>query len=226
MGPVEPREGLTEANEAQLAWRSWAGGDARPPVLLIHDIGASMRTWDLVGPIVGRERRVVAVGQRGRGARETPAGEDIEQIVRDHRLLAESLGLRLPVVVGHGSGGAVALAYAGLYPYGLSAAVLVDGGIEETTFAEGSWEFRPADYFDSVACPVTIVLAERSPADEHARLRLARKQQSADAALMGLRRSPDRRLIWFSETSSDIPMQRPDALVAEIEATIAMLDDE
>ncbi len=297
MSDVDPRDGMTEVNGVRLAWREWAGGDARPPVLLIHGLASSKRIWDLVGPILGRERRVVALDQRGHGESDKPdEGYDIEQGVRDDRALTEALGLRLPIVVGHSWGAAVALAYASLYPYGVSAAVLVDGGVSDMQSRPGAswerverdlmppdyagtsragflermrsrrdlpwrpeldeivlnivqlreddtigprlsrenhrrilrslWEFRPADYFESVACPVTIVLAESSPTDERGRELLTRKQQGADAALMGLRRSPDRRLIWFSETSHDIPLHRPAELATEIEATIATLGDE
>ncbi len=297
MSDVDAREGSTEVNGVRLAWREWAGGDARPPVLLIHGLASSKRIWDLVGPILGRERRVVALDQRGHGESDKPDdGYDVEQIVRDDRALAEALGLRLPVVVGHSWGAAVALAYAALYPYGVSAVVLVDGGVMDMQARPGAswaqverdmmppdyagtpradflarmrarrdlpwrpeldeivlnivrlreddtvgprlsrenhrrilrslWEFRPADYFESVACPVTVVLADSSTDDERARAFLTLKQQGADAALMGLRRSPDRRLIWLSETAHDIPLHRPEALAAEIEATIATLGDD
>lgn len=296
MSAIEPRDGATEVNGVRLAWREWAGGDARPPVLLVHGLASAKRIWDLVGPLLGRERRVVALDQRGHGESDKPDdGYDIEQIVRDDRGLAEALGLRLPVVVGHSWGAAVALAYASLYPYGVSAVVLVDGGITDMQSRPGAsweqierdlmppdyagtprsdflarvrerrdvswrpeldeivlnivqlreddtvgprlsrenhrrilrslWEFRPADYFASVACPVTIVLADSSTDDERTRAFLSSKQRGADAALMGLSRSPDRRLVWFSETSHDIPLHRPAELAAEIEATITTLDD-
>ena len=297
MNEVLVRDGLTEINGLRLAWQEWVGGDARPPVLLIHGLGSSKRVWDLVGPILGRERRVIALDQRGHGESDKrDDGYDIEQIVRDDRALAEALGLRLPVVVGHSWGADVALAYASLFPYGVSAVVLVDGGVVDMrSLSDASWadiehdlqspdvsglsrdeflartrsrrdlpwrpeldeialstvcvredgaisprlthesqrkilrsvrEYRPADYFEAVACPVTIVLADNSTADERARAFLALKQQGADAALMGLRRSPDRRVVWFSETAHNIPVHRPEALTAEIEMTIATLDDE
>jgi len=290
------RSGATEVNGVRLAWQEWSGGDARPPVLLIHGLASSKHIWDLVGPILGRDRRVVAIDQRGHGESDKPdTGYDTDQIVRDDRALAEALDLRLPVIVGHSWGASIALAYAGLYPYGVSAVVLVDGGVgamqdrpdatweqierdlmppdyagtpradflnrlrsrtdlpwrpeleqimleivqlrEDDTIAprlsrenhrqilRALWEFQPADYFESIVCPVTIVLADRTTDDERMRARLAAKQQGADAALMGLRRSPDRRLIWLSETVHDIPLHRPDELVNEINATIAGLDD-
>ncbi|HMM42133.1 MAG TPA: alpha/beta hydrolase [Thermomicrobiales bacterium] len=297
MSDVDAHEGSTEVNGVRLAWREWAGGDARPPILLIHGLASSKRIWDLVGPILGRERRVVALDQRGHGESDKPDdGYGVEQVVGDDRALAEALGLRLPVVVGHSWGAAVALAYAALYPYGVSAVVLVDGGVMDMQSRPGAsweqverdmmppdyagapraefltrmrerrdlpwrpeleeivlnivqlreddtvgprlsrenhrrilrslWDFRPADYFESVACPVTIVLADSSTSDERARTFLSLKQQGADAALMGLRRSSDRRLVWLSETAHDIPLHRPAELAAEIEATIATLSDE
>ncbi|MCO5176716.1 MAG: alpha/beta hydrolase [Thermomicrobiales bacterium] len=286
MSGVEQRDGATDVDGVRLAWHEWAGGDARPPVLLIHGLGSSRHIWDLVGPIIGGDRRVIAVDQRGHGESDSPdADYDIERIVRDNRELAEALNLRLPVIVGHGWGAEVALAYAGLYPYGVSAVVLVNGGVmaqpddSDTTEEPGEltrsgflsrmrahldvpWRaelddimlstvrvhddesvsprlspenrhrivqafraYQLANYFEAIVAPVALVLADRSSDDERVRADLTRLQHSADAALMGLRRSPDRRLVWLSETSPAIPLHRPTELAAEIAATIAGLDD-
>ncbi len=66
--PPEPEHGSVDAAGIPWATRSW-GDPTAPPVLLIHGVTTSSRTWWRVGPglAVGLGRRVVAVDQAGHG---------------------------------------------------------------------------------------------------------------------------------------------------------------
>ncbi len=72
--------------------------------------------------------------------------------------------------------------------------------------ARALWEFRPADYYSRILCPVLIMLATQTGSDSE----LDRYAQVAQA---GLR---DCHLIWMENTIHDIPWQRPRELVGVI----------
>lgn len=74
-----------------------------------------------------RDHRVVAVDLRGHGASEAPEGAyGIPVLADDVAALAETLGLRGAVAVGHSMGAAVVVELAARHPELVSALVLVD----------------------------------------------------------------------------------------------------
>ena len=101
-----------------------------PPILLLHDMGASARQWDPVRPLLVRSHRVGTWDARGHGsARGTP-----ESAVPTLGLLAADLHAAIlacaperPVLVGHALGALTILEYLRAYDAGLvSRVVLVD----------------------------------------------------------------------------------------------------
>jgi pimeloyl-ACP methyl ester carboxylesterase len=120
--PPDAAEGVVEADGIPFATRTWGHRDA-PPILLIHGVTSSSRTWWRVGPAlaVGRGRFIVAVDQAGHGRTGHWAGKvafrdnaaSIAAFVRAAGLLRPELR-----VVGHSWGGvtAAALPSAGLVP--------------------------------------------------------------------------------------------------------------
>lgn len=107
-----------------------SGSDTQVPLLLLHGLASASRIWDLVAPVLARDRRVVALDQRGHGLSEKPdAGYDFASIVADDIAAADALGLGPRfAVAGHSWGANVALELAAAHPDRVAALALVDGG--------------------------------------------------------------------------------------------------
>ena len=124
--PPEPERGRILANGLAYATRSW-GEPAAPPLVLIHGVTSTSRTWWRLGPAlaVGLGRHVVALDQAGHGETHPWLGH---HRFRDNALdllaVAEAAGWRRPDlrVVGHSWGGMTAAWFPAL---GLATEVLV-----------------------------------------------------------------------------------------------------
>lgn len=132
----QPAEGTVSGSGVTLHYRDWSGpervadGDDPTPVLLLHGLASAANIWDLVAPTLARERRVVALDQRGHGLSEKPdTGYDFGTIVADDITAAAALDLGPRfAVAGHSWGANVALELAAAHPDRVSALALVDGG--------------------------------------------------------------------------------------------------
>ncbi len=88
-----------------------AGRPARP-VVLVHGTTADHTTWRVVGPMLARSRRVLALDRRGRGASGDASAYDIEREFDDLAAVADRVAVDHggPVdVVGHSFGGRIGL---------------------------------------------------------------------------------------------------------------------
>ncbi len=134
---VTLEDAMVQARGLRMHYRAWqpaaAATPGLPPILLIHGLASAARIWDLTAPLLAqRGLRVVALDQRGHGESDKPDhGYTFEEITADDHAVAEALGLRKPVVVGHSWGGGVVLQYAATYPQEVSGIVLVDGGFTQ-----------------------------------------------------------------------------------------------
>ena len=135
-----PQEGTTSINGIDFYYRDW-GGQGRPMVLL-HGLASHSGIWDLVAPLLACHSRVLALDLRGHGESGKPDhGYDFETVAEDVRNFWESLGLTLPVLVGHSWGGNVALHGAVTYPRRVAGLAMVDGGfIEPSAIGDWTWE--------------------------------------------------------------------------------------
>jgi pimeloyl-ACP methyl ester carboxylesterase len=102
-------------------------GDA-VPVLFVHGNGANLTQWSAQLQHLRRSRRAVAFDLRGMGLSAAPANGDysIAAMVDDVDAVADALGLRRFVIVGHSYGGAVVTAYAAKHPERVAGVVLAD----------------------------------------------------------------------------------------------------
>lgn len=100
-----------------------------PPVLAIHGITASSRTWPALARLLP-EVRLIAPDLRGRG-RSNAVHEDfgLGRQRDDMRAVLDVLGLEEVVVAGHSMGGFVALLLAAAEPQRVREVVLIDGGL-------------------------------------------------------------------------------------------------
>lgn len=106
-----------------------AGGDA-PPVLAIHGITSTSRTWLATARALGHRAALIAVDLRGRGhSSELPPPFGLDAHVRDMVAVLDHLGLDRAVVTGHSLGAYIAARLATTHPQRVQQLVLVDGGL-------------------------------------------------------------------------------------------------
>jgi pimeloyl-ACP methyl ester carboxylesterase len=97
------------------------------PIVLLHGLGATADSWNLVAEQLCREHLVIAFDQRGHGQSEQAQdGYDLVTMAEDCIRGMAALGLGQVVLAGHGWGARVALVLAARHPALLSHLVLVD----------------------------------------------------------------------------------------------------
>ena len=105
-----------EANGVMLRW-NLQGSGAGPVVVLIHEAGGSLESWEAVIANLHSGYRILRYDQRGFGMSETARELSLPRMVIDLIALLDALGLQEPVhLVGTAIGGSIALAAAALYP--------------------------------------------------------------------------------------------------------------
>ena len=109
------RRGYVDGRHGQLHYA--VCGEAREPVLLLHQTPRSWDEYRDVLPILGATRRAVAMDMIGFGDSVKPDAEQtIEACAGSAADLLDSLGLSGVAVVGHHTGGAVAVELAATRP--------------------------------------------------------------------------------------------------------------
>jgi pimeloyl-ACP methyl ester carboxylesterase len=103
---------------AEVALRYDLQGDGPETLLLLHEMGGSLESWDAILPLLLPRFRVLRHDQRGAGMSERPPGPlGMAAAGRDAVALLDALGIAGPVVpVGTAVGGAVALHLAASFP--------------------------------------------------------------------------------------------------------------
>jgi pimeloyl-ACP methyl ester carboxylesterase len=89
---------------------------AGAPLVLIHSVHASLRDWTTCSllPLLVQDHEVIAFDRPGAGLSgwPGPAGVRLTEQARLMRIALRKMGIERPIVVGHGYGGAVGLAWA------------------------------------------------------------------------------------------------------------------
>ena len=104
------------------------GGSGGLPVVFVHSLAGNTSHWSAQLEHLRKERRAVALDIRGHGNSKSPKDGDfaIESLANDIDVVVDELGLNRFVLVGHSSGGTVAIAYAGSYPEKVAGLLLAD----------------------------------------------------------------------------------------------------
>jgi pimeloyl-ACP methyl ester carboxylesterase len=99
------------------------------PIMLLHGLGSSRHTWDLLMPFIPSTFATIRLDLPGHGSsRERLPSDDLSSL-RAHLLdIIDYLELESPVVVGHSWGASLAIDLAVHAPAHVSKLVLVDGG--------------------------------------------------------------------------------------------------
>lgn len=102
------------------------------PLLLLHGIGASYRTWLSMLPALSRSRRVIALDLPGFGRSDRPAGGPLNAASMAEYLdeFCGRLGLGQVDVVGHSMGGFAALQLARSFPKRLHRLGLISASLD------------------------------------------------------------------------------------------------
>lgn len=124
------------------------------PVVLVHGVGDSWRSWELVLPHLPERLRVYAITQRGHGFSDhPPSGYSRQDYAADLRQFIEALDLRDVALVGHSLGSWVVQAAAAADAARVARLVLVGSApgcpTNPTVVAE------LIDFFDGVPDPPT-----------------------------------------------------------------------
>ena len=104
-----------EANGASLRYD--LSGSGRETVVLVHEVGGCIESWDDALPAFQPHFRVLRYDQRGFGLSEKTRAITMDGIVADLAALLGALGIMGPVhLAGCAMGAAIALAFAGRHP--------------------------------------------------------------------------------------------------------------
>jgi 3-oxoadipate enol-lactonase len=104
-----------EANGASLRYE--LSGRGSETVVLVHEVGGAIESFDETRPAFASAFRVLRYDQRGFGLSEKTRTLSMDGIVADLAALLDALALSAPVhLVGCAMGAAIALAFAGRHP--------------------------------------------------------------------------------------------------------------
>jgi 3-oxoadipate enol-lactonase len=109
----------------EVALRYELSGAGVTTLLLLHEMGGSLDSWDALLPLLQPRFRVLRYDQRGAGLSERPpAPLTMDAAGRDAMVLVDALGIAGPIVpIGTAVGGAVALHLAACWPQRVRAVV-------------------------------------------------------------------------------------------------------
>ena len=136
-----PADRNVTVNGLNIHYLDW-GPAGKQPLILLHGIARTARTFDHVAPHFTANYHVLAVDMRGHGdsAWDPQASYVVEDYVKDIAALIAHLKLRNIVLWGNSTGGRVAQMIAGLHPELVTAVIVEDVGPE-----------RPREVFNSRA---------------------------------------------------------------------------
>ena len=126
-----------------------AGPRGGAPLILLHGLGDTSRSWSLALPELARRHRVYALDQRGHGATDAPACcYTVPDLGYDVIAFMDAMKIDRAAVAGHSMGSFVAQHLAAAYPRRVSRLVLL--GSSDTTAGSETvgWLWDQARTFD------------------------------------------------------------------------------
>jgi esterase len=126
-----PADRNVTVNGLNIHYLDW-GSAGKPPLILLHGIARTARTFDHVAPHFAANYHVLAVDMRGHGdsAWDPQGSYVVEDYVKDIAALIAHLKLCNIVLWGNSTGGRVAQMIAGLHPELVTAVIVEDVGPE------------------------------------------------------------------------------------------------
>jgi pimeloyl-ACP methyl ester carboxylesterase len=126
-----------------------AGPRNAPPLLLLHGLGDTTRSWSLVLPELAKSHRVYAFDQRGHGAASAPrCCYAVSNLAFDAIAFMDAMKIERAAVVGHSMGSFVAQHLAAHHPERVQKLVLI--GSSDTTVGSETlaWLWEQVGTFD------------------------------------------------------------------------------
>jgi epoxide hydrolase 4 len=120
------KDEYAEVNRVRLHYVTAGKG---PLIVFLHGFPEFWYEWKLQLPEFAKDHRAVALDMRGYNLSDKPAGVDayeMSKLVEDVRALAEHLGYKKFILVGHDWGGGVAWSFAIAHPEYLSKLVIIN----------------------------------------------------------------------------------------------------
>jgi pimeloyl-ACP methyl ester carboxylesterase len=149
-----PSRGHLQAGVTRLAYLDWGGQGA--PLLLLHGITSSARSWWRVAPVLAAQGyHVYALDLPGHGESAETNDHRIANIAALVGAAIRALGLDRPTLLGHSWGGAAALALAADERALLARAVLVDPALR---LSAAMAEDRLSFFLQGVGDPPEVTL--------------------------------------------------------------------
>jgi pimeloyl-ACP methyl ester carboxylesterase len=128
------------------------GSSDTPPVLLLHQTPRSWREYESVLPILGERHRAIAMDTLGFGDSARGVGAvSIERWAQVAVELLDHLGIERAHLVGHHTGGVIAVELAASHPERVAALVLSSTPFTDAEFRRVRAERPPIDHVDPTA---------------------------------------------------------------------------
>ena len=126
---ARPRDMDVEAGGLRFHFLEW-GSPSNPTLLLLHGICQQCHSWDFIALAIAHQYHVIALDARGHGDSQWPSDGDysLDAHQRDLDGVADALGLRKFVVIGHSMGGRNGYVFASRRPELVRGLVIVDTG--------------------------------------------------------------------------------------------------
>ena len=127
-----------------------AGPTGGAPLILLHGLGDTSRSWALVLPSLARRHRVYALDQRGHGGTDAPACcYTVPDLAYDVVAFMDAMKIDRAAIAGHSMGSFVAQHLAAAYPDRVTRLVLL--GSSDTTAGSETvgWLWDQARTFDT-----------------------------------------------------------------------------
>jgi pimeloyl-ACP methyl ester carboxylesterase len=110
------------------------------PLIFIHGLTFSRRTWDPILDLLADRYRCIAIDLPGHGE-STGLPRSLQGLLFDIHALIGDLGIERPIVVGHSFGGLAATIYAATFPVG--GVVNVDQPLDTRPFIDMLHQMEP-----------------------------------------------------------------------------------
>jgi epoxide hydrolase 4 len=124
--PATARDGFADVNGVRLHYVEQGQG---PLILFLHGFPEFWYSWKDLLPEFAKDHRAVALDMRGYNLSSRPEAVDayrIPVLLEDVRALAEKLGAKRFVLVGHDWGGVIAWAFAAAHPEMIEKLVIIN----------------------------------------------------------------------------------------------------
>ncbi|MEZ5216009.1 MAG: alpha/beta hydrolase [Ilumatobacteraceae bacterium] len=144
-----------------------------PSLVLVHGITESRHTWDPLVPALARDHDVIAVDLRGHGESSMTPPYDSVVFAADLAALLGTLGVEMPLLVGHSLGGVVVSVMATMLP--VRGVVNVDQPLRLSGFQEGVRMLEPAlrgtiEEFEGAIAAMFSMMDGALPGEERERI--------------------------------------------------------